>query len=106
MEQQKLLEAGEARDKFEAERRYVFDVVEAELPQPVALADFLDHGVVVVAPLEPQHLEAVGQRAHDEADGAPVEVAREHELLHVLAHPHDALRVVVRERCEGPELLQ
>ena len=95
VEQQQLLETGEARDEFEAEGRYVFDVVEAELPQPVALADLLDHGVVVVAPLEPQHLQAVREGADDEADGAPVKVAGEHELLEILAHAHYALGVVV-----------
>ena len=104
VEEQQLLEAGEAADELEPEGGDVLDVVEAELPQPVALADLLDHGVVVVAPLEPQHLQAVREGADDEADGATVKVAREHELLEILAHAHYALRVVVRERCQGPAL--
>ena len=45
VEEQKLLEAGEAPDEFESERGDVFDMVQAEFPQPVALADLLDHGV-------------------------------------------------------------
>ena len=104
VEEEQLLEAGEAPDELEPEGGDVLDVVEAELPQPVALADLLDHGVVVVAPLEPQHLQAVREGADDEADGPAVEVAREHELLEILAHAHYALRVVVGEGCQGPEL--
>ena len=104
MEEQELLEAGEAPDELEPEGGDVLDVVEAELPQPVALADLLDHGVVVVSSLEPQHLQAVRQGADDEADGAPVKVAGEHELLEILAHAHYALRVVVGEGCQGPDM--
>ena len=104
VEEQELLEAGEAPDELEPEGSDVLDVVQAELPQPVALADLLDHGVVVVAPLEPQDLQAVRQRAHDEADGPPVEVAGEHELLEIFAHAHYALRVVVGEGGQGPDM--
>lgn len=95
VKEQQLFELLQRADVLQAERRDVLHVVETEFAELLAFANLLAHAVIVIAALQPEHFDRVPQRRDDEADGPPPKVAVEHELLEVLAHPHNVLGVVV-----------